>query len=470
MKINFHSFRTQVALLLIPALLLITGVSGVLIDHFAIDTQFAQFRSQLMSLAQVVALSVDAELVGTIPLNPAGADTAQYKTLVRHLKRTLGSGRPIKAIYIMSKTDREGILQFVADTGLTATDRRDKGPPLPGYQYDAFRSPAMFKGFEGPSADERLVNDEWGVTLSGYAPIRNGQGRSIAILGVDMDATDIYNARRAIYGKILIILALGLIISLVVALILSRRISGPIEKLTDGTRHIAEGDMSYRIAEGGVNEIRELARSFNDMTGSLSEARKKLRDYFIRVVQSFVLSLEAKDPYTGGHSERVAAYAGRIAAGMGLPMERVQALKEVALLHDIGKMGVAEIILNKTEPLVQTEWDSIRNHPSVGGKILEPVLDDEELLSVVTGHHERIDGTGYPLGLAGEKITIYARITAVADTYDAMTSSRAYRKALSKETAIAELQRSRGTQLDPEVVDVFVEVLKGEGVAPGRCL
>jgi putative nucleotidyltransferase with HDIG domain len=306
------------------------------------------------------------------------------------------------------------------------------------------------------------VDDEWGITLSGYAPIRNGQGKSIAILGVDMDATDIYNARRVIYGRILIILALGLVISLLIALILSRRISGPIEKLTGGTRHIAEGDMSYRIAERGVNEIRELARSFNEMTGSLSEARKKLRDYFIRVVQSFVLSLEAKDPYTGGHSERVAAYAGRIAAGMGLPADRVTGLEEAALLHDIGKMGVAEIILNKTEPLAQTEWDSIRSHPAVGGRILEPVLEDEELLSVVTGHHERMDGTGYPLGLAAERITIYARITAVADTYDAMTSSRAYRKALSRETAIAELLRIRGTQLDPQVVDAFVEILRGE--------
>ena len=462
LKTNLHSMRTQVAMLLIPALLLITAVNGVLIDRFAVNTQLAQFRSQLMSLAQVVALSVDADLVGKVPLDRAGADTPQYKALVRHLKRTLGSSRPIKAIYIMTRTDREGFLQFVADTGLTATDRKDKGAPLPGYRYDATRTPAMFRAFDGPSADQRLVEDEWGVTLSGYAPVRDAGGKAIAILGVDMDATDIYNARRAIYGKIIIIVALGLLISLLVALILSRRISGPIEELTDGTRHIGGGDMSYRIAEGGVNEIRELARSFNEMTGNLSEARRKLRDYFIRVVQSFVLSLEAKDPYTGGHSERVAAYAERIAAAMGLPPGRVAELKEVALLHDIGKVGVAEIILNKVEPLVQTEWDSIRNHPSVGGKILEPVLDDTELLTVVTGHHEHFDGKGYPAGLAAEKISVYARITAVADTYDAMTSSRAYRKALTRETAIAELLRIRGTQLDPGMVNVFVAMLKRE--------
>lgn len=196
------------------------------------------------------------------------------------------------------------------------------------------------------------------------------------------------------------------------------------------------------------------------MAEGLLQTRKKLNDYFIRIVQSLALSLEAKDAHTGGHSVRVAEYAEQIATRIGLPEEKVAALKEATLLHDIGKLGIPENILNKKEPLTLQEWKNIKSHPATGGKILKPVCLNEDMLTVVTGHHERYDGVGYPDGLAGEKISIYARIAAVADTYDAMTSSRAYRPAMGKEWAISELEKSRGTQLDPRLVDVFIEILR----------
>jgi putative nucleotidyltransferase with HDIG domain len=130
---------------------------------------------------------------------------------------------------------------------------------------------------------------------------------------------------------------------------------------------------------------------------------------------------------------RVAEYAEQIATRIGLSKEKVAELKEATLLHDIGKLGISENILNKKEPLTLQEWEIIQSHPAVGGKILKPVCLNEDILTVITGHHERYDGTGYPDDLAGEQISIYARIAAVADTYDAITSSRAYRPDMGKE-------------------------------------
>jgi HD-GYP domain-containing protein (c-di-GMP phosphodiesterase class II) len=229
----------------------------------------------------------------------------------------------------------------------------------------------------------------------------------------------------------------------------------------EGTRHIAAGNLQYQVEIRSADEIGELAKSFNNMAGSLYEARKKLREYFYGIVQSLVRTIEAKDPYTRGHSERVAGYAEKIAVGMGFSAEKAELLKEAAVLHDIGKLGIHEDILNKKEKLTEEEWEAIRMHPATGEDILKPVLG-EEMLEAIREHHERCDGTGYPNKLDAGHISIFAKIIAVADTYDAMTSSRAYRAALSKKEAIEELKKGKGSQFDPQVVDVFVKVLEEE--------
>jgi putative nucleotidyltransferase with HDIG domain len=242
--------------------------------------------------------------------------------------------------------------------------------------------------------------------------------------------------------------------------VISRKFTAPIERLVRGTRHIAEGNLQYRVDVRGRDEVSELAHAFNKMAGNLDESRRKLLNYFYDVVQALVRSLEAKDHYTRGHSERVAVYSEKIARKMGFPKEMAALLKEAAVLHDIGKLGIHEDILNKKDRLTDQEWEIIKQHPIVGEDILRPVLLTQEMLAMVRSHHERYDGRGYPDKLMGENISIFAAIISVADAYDAMTSPRAYRGDLGREKAVEELKKHKGAQFNEKVVDAFLHVLK----------
>lgn len=190
----------------------------------------------------------------------------------------------------------------------------------------------------------------------------------------------------------------------------------------------------------------------------------QLEDIYIDTVKAFVQAIEAKDSYTKGHSENVAHYAIAIAEEMGMSEDRLKTLKTAALLHDIGKIGIKEEILNKPERLNNEEYEHIKQHPHIAFKILEHVPTLKEIAEIILYHHEKFDGTGYLMGLHGEDIPLEARILAVVDTFDAMTSSRPYRTAASVETARAELLKNAGTQFDPKIVEVFVNLLDKSGL------
>jgi len=179
---------------------------------------------------------------------------------------------------------------------------------------------------------------------------------------------------------------------------------------------------------------------------------KKISDLFIHAVTALAYALEAKDKYTSGHSLRVAEFSAVIAKEMGLPQASIEKIKMAGLVHDIGKIGVSESILNKPNRLTVEEYQHIQSHPKIGEHILAPVVEDSKILKLIRNHHEHYDGTGYPDHLRNTQISLGARIIAVSDAYDAMTSERPYRKAMSNKVAITELERSNGTQCDPEVV------------------
>ncbi len=188
-----------------------------------------------------------------------------------------------------------------------------------------------------------------------------------------------------------------------------------------------------------------------------SELFKDLNQFLLNLMKSFVTAIEEKDPYTRGHSERVNVLSLKMGEAMGLDAAEMKLLNYAALLHDVGKIGIAEAVLNKPSKLTDEEYEVIKHHPLKGNNILAPIKQLQECLPGILYHHERMDGRGYPLGMSGEDIPLIARIIAVADVYDAMTSSRAYRNALSSEVTVQELQRVSGTQLDPEIVKVFLK-------------
>ncbi|MEW5763260.1 MAG: diguanylate cyclase, partial [Bacillota bacterium] len=184
-------------------------------------------------------------------------------------------------------------------------------------------------------------------------------------------------------------------------------------------------------------------------------------------VVALLRTIHAKDRYTYTHSERVARYAAKLARAAGMRDGEVKKLKLAAFLHDVGKIDIPTKVLNKPEPLTREEWEVIRRHPVVGAEIVGQIKALEEIAPLVLHHHERYDGSGYPAGLAGEAIPLGARIIALADAYDAMTSNRPYRPAKTHETALHEVRQGAGRQFDPSLVKLFVRVCHAQGNAQG---
>ncbi|MEA3350838.1 MAG: GAF domain-containing protein, partial [Chloroflexota bacterium] len=186
-------------------------------------------------------------------------------------------------------------------------------------------------------------------------------------------------------------------------------------------------------------------------------------ELFLNTIKALVAAIDAKDPYTKGHSQRVSDFSVAVAEEMGLDSKMKRRVRIGALLHDIGKIGVSDAIISKTDRLTEDEWDEIKEHPSIGANIIQQVRLLRDELPALDQHHERMDGLGYPRGLKGEEISIIARIVAVADVFDALTSNRPYRPAMDIQTTLDILQMEAGDHLDPECVDAFLKAqIKGK--------
>jgi putative nucleotidyltransferase with HDIG domain len=177
-------------------------------------------------------------------------------------------------------------------------------------------------------------------------------------------------------------------------------------------------------------------------------------------VTSLAYAIDAKDHYTQGHSQKVAAYAALIGETMGMSDAEVEEIRLGAVLHDIGKVGIPENILNKNGPLNPEEWETMKAHVNFGAKILDPLTPLARIREMVLHHHEFFDGSGYPHALAGESIPLGSRIIAIADAYDTITSDRTYKKARSASEALAELERCANAQFDGSIVEVFVRTMR----------
>lgn len=220
---------------------------------------------------------------------------------------------------------------------------------------------------------------------------------------------------------------------------------------------------------------KDLERQLDDYRTNLEEKVKEQTDIinsmYVRSIDAMIKALEAKDFYTRGHSQRVTLYSMAIAKELGMTGQEREDLHRASVLHDLGKIGVREAVLNKPGRLSSKEFEEIVRHPETAVRILEPIPFFSPLLPAILHHHERFDGKGYPARLAGRDIPLASRIMTIADTFDAMTSTRAYRKALPVAAAVAEIRRCSGTQFDPELVPVFLAsqskiVLPGDVALP----
>ncbi|MCI8273656.1 MAG: HD-GYP domain-containing protein [Clostridia bacterium] len=220
-------------------------------------------------------------------------------------------------------------------------------------------------------------------------------------------------------------------------------------------------DQLLLLIESGIKSIKQMYE-IKRINEELEESNEKLEQAYLDMVQTLRYTVEAKDSYTRGHSDRVSEYSVLIGEKIGLSEEQLKTLKVGGLFHDIGKIGIPDSILQKQAKLTDDEYSEIKNHPSIGAHILGAASIFKEIIPIVKHHHERYDGRGYPSGLAGENIPYLARIAAIADTFDAMTSRRSYRDALELQIVKDEIERCKGTQFDPQLADVFLNILNND--------
>ena len=242
---------------------------------------------------------------------------------------------------------------------------------------------------------------------------------------------------------------------------LARTLTNPIDRLSRdiGTMTAAHAFGQSIEPTGTSRELDALAGSFNDLMQGLLHAEGETRAAYLGAIRALAAALDARDPYTAGHSERVSAYSVLIARELKLPEADVDVIRLGALLHDIGKIGVADEVLRKPGTLTPGEFEQIKRHPALGARILRQVPFLAPHLPIVELHHERPDGKGYPFGLRAEDIPVAARIVHVADAFDAMTSARAYRPARGTSFALEELQRCSGSEFDTACVDAMCAAL-----------
>jgi diguanylate cyclase (GGDEF)-like protein/putative nucleotidyltransferase with HDIG domain len=638
-------FGTKLAIFFWVCTISITALTVSLLYRESVSAIRKEAQANLASTALSASRLVDADIHSKIKdaTDEAGK---HYHVIQWRLRRFRELNPKIRHIYTLVRSSKPDELKFIVDVGVN--------PPLlahVGCPWDVTDRPDVNNAFRRATTDPVIRRDKWGTWLSGYAPVRDSEGRTVAIVGLDMSADQLLRAEDTIRLSGVLAVLTAFVLATVLSLALSAKISKPIMQLTDATRQIADGNLDYTISIESNDEIGSLASSLNRMVASLRESQAGLlkrantdgltamynHRYFherlgqelkrairynrplsllmmdldgfkvvndnlghpagdailrnfatvlaseirdidiaaryggdefavilpetgieeavqiaeriratvderahltdgdsgeaggaghsnsdwkitlsvgvaecptharqrdalvaaadiamyhaknvsqnavytydkvpgaggsmdpcrihaflqsasVSTIAALAAAVDAKDQYTHGHSESVAKYAVGIAGELSFSPEDKFNVRIAALLHDVGKIGIPEAILSTPLALNTHERDIIRSHPSVGEHIVKQVPQLQKVLPGIVYHHECFDGTGYPSGLPGERIPLPARIICVADAFDAMTSNRPYREAMTVAEALAELSKCAGTQFDPACVEAL---------------
>ena len=306
-----------------------------------------------------------------------------------------------------------------------------------------------------------LADAEYAVQLL----FQEGEAKVYALDSISASTKEpLQNALGAVF-----LIALGsFALAALASVWLARTIARPIDTLSTSLSEMtAARDFDHPVLPTGFSrEVDSLTEAFNTMMRSVNAAEAETRHAYVGAIRALALALDARDPYTAGHSERVSAVSVAVGRQMKLADDELEILRLGALLHDIGKIGISDAVLRKPGPLTPEEFALIEQHPGVGARILRSVHFLAPHLPIVELHHERPDGQGYPHHLRGDEIPLLARIVHVADAFDAMTSARAYRPARSGAEAVRELWRSAGSQFDAECVQALAAAMPAIELAP----
>ena len=290
-----------------------------------------------------------------------------------------------------------------------------------------------------------------------------------------IDEAKAYAGANAMRRNSFVVVGLVSILALGLGLWLSGEITRPIRQLRDAALQLARGDFKTRVSVRSRNEVGVLADSFNVMgerieraVDEIREAANTNRELFIGTIRMLANAIDAKDPYTRGHSERVAFYSTIVAKELGFSELEIENVHLAGLIHDVGKIGIEDRILRKPAALTDDEYEIMKQHPTKGAQILEAVPKLKALAGPGLMHHENFDGSGYPDGLKGEEIPLLGRMVSVADAFDAMTTDRPYSKAMTFDAAVARLQFLSGKKFDSQCVDAMARAVASGGLTSAK--
>ncbi len=281
-------------------------------------------------------------------------------------------------------------------------------------------------------------------------------GTAVVGLGVE----HIKQAMVTTAAGLLLPLGIGAVVGVLGIFLLTGIHVRRIEKLEKAVRALGSGNLRVRVEDAGTDEVGRLGRHFNDMVAQLDSSRSQIEKNFKETISALAEAVEAKDKYTRGHCERVAGISVAMGRELHLGEEQIGELEMAAILHDIGKIGVKAGIVGKMGPLTYEEAREMKNHPEIGARILNPLSSLQNVALFVRHHHEHFDGSGYPRGLEGDQIPLASRIILLVDAFDAMTTGRPYREALTMDEAFGRIRDGSGKQFDSKLVDLFFKLEK----------
>lgn len=319
-----------------------------------------------------------------------------------------------------------------------------------------------------------LVRDGRNIGMLGsYATAELDKYSRLGVIAIQDESAALASVSDMWRQTIWISVVAGLL-TLVIGFFFAKKLTQPVQELAIGAHRIASGDFTQRIKVRSITELVQLGESFNLMTDQLEHYIKDLqrsadenRELFLGTVKGLAAAIDGKDPYTRGHSERVSRMSVAIAQRLELSDDECEKIRISALLHDVGKISIDDNILKKPAALTDEEYEIMKQHPQKGYKIMSQIQAMKEFLPGMYMHHEMVNGLGYPQGLKGDEIPLMAKIVAVADTFDAMTTDRPYQLAMKFEEAIKRIESFVGTRYDPGVVTAFVQACAEGQIRPG---
>ena len=445
------SLSVKILGLLLAAVVLSLSLAGFLIYGGLRDRTFEASTEALVREASAAASGISVQGLEKLRL-PSDIKKPEYLRAKHELGRmhTLShygdEGRWTRISLLRFERER-GRLFLVADLQGVATTGRELSVPDEVYKAVA-RNEAIGEELGDSDAD-------W---ISAYAPLSQAPGPVTYLLRLDRNTAPL--SRELFRHMTTIVLAAfaGLAVALIGGWFLTGQITQPLRNFVDVMRLMqATGDFDIKIdLHPEDKDMSVVEDAFIALVSRMRDSRQREEQSYWSTLQALVTALDVRDNETAGHSLRVTRYSLAIGERLRLKPEMMEQLRQGALLHDIGKIGVPDAVLRKQGRLTPDEWDEMKKHPAIGRTFLEDIQFLRSALAVVYCHHERWDGDGYPQGLAGEAIPLPARIFAVADALDAITSQRYYKEAQSFSAAVTEIEACSGTHFDPAVVRAFL--------------